>query len=61
MRGTIELTASEARHLAHRSLALQAFDGEVIVLPAGTGHGDQITLSHGGRLVLLGVRVQGRT
>lgn len=61
MRGIIELTAGEARHLARWPLALYDPHGGVIVLPAGINHGDQITVSHGGRLVLLGVRVQGKT
>jgi hypothetical protein len=30
------------------------------VVPAGTDHGDQITVAHDGRTVVLRVRIQGR-
>ncbi len=52
-RGILELSPSEARHLAHRPLALTDGHGQTISLPAGAGHGDEITLRYDGRPIVL--------
>lgn len=52
-RGVLELSAREARLAATMSLTLTTTDGMTIVLPAGLGDGDQITIAtHTGRVVL---------
>jgi curved DNA-binding protein CbpA len=58
--GILELSADEAEHVAHRPLALRDHRGRVIVLPAGIRDGDQLTLVHAGRSVVLTVRVRPR-
>ena len=45
-RGVIELSPAELRHLAYRQLTLTDGHGRLIMLPAGTGHGDEITLRY---------------
>lgn len=55
--GVLELSAVEAQQLAHRPLLLQDAHGRRIVLPAGTRHGDQITLLYDGHAALLTVRM----
>ena len=60
-RGTLVLSPSEARHLARHPLALQDGNGRRIVLPAGTGDGDEITLLYDGRPVVLTVALRGNT
>jgi curved DNA-binding protein CbpA len=60
--GILELSAREADHLAHLSLRLNDASGRTIVrLPAGIGHGDQITFRDRGRLIVLRVTVRGNT
>ena len=54
-RGILELSAAEAVHVARHPLELQGVDGRMILLPPGTGHGDQITISDGGRAAVLKV------
>ena len=57
-RGILELSPSEAQHLARHPLTLADIDGRSIVLPAGAGHGDEITLLYDGRPVTLTVHLQ---
>jgi curved DNA-binding protein CbpA len=59
--GVLELNPREAGTVARRPLTLLDSLGRVLVVPAGTGHGDRITLRYAGRLVALTVRVSGRT
>lgn len=60
-RGILELSLSEARHLAHHPLPLRDAHGRLVVLPAGTGHGDEIILPYNGRRVVLTVQLRGKT
>jgi curved DNA-binding protein CbpA len=60
-RGIIELSPSEARHLARHPLTLNDGHGRRIVLPAGAGPGDEITLLYAGRPVVLAVQLQRKT
>ena len=60
-RGILELSPSEARHLARHPLTLTDSHGRQIVLPAGTSHGDEITLPYDGRPVVLAVQLRGKT
>jgi hypothetical protein len=59
-RGVLELSPSEARHLASHPLTLKDGHDRLIVLPAGTGHMDEITLPYNGHAVLLTIHVQGK-
>ena len=56
--GVLELSPAELRHLAYRSLTLTDSRGQMIVLPAGVGPGDQITLLHHHRPVTLTIQLQ---
>jgi len=58
--GILELSPSEARHLADHPLTLSDGQGRLIVLPAGTGHGDEIILPYNGCPAVLTVQLQGR-
>jgi len=58
-RAVLELTDREAAHLAHFPLTLTDAHGGRIVVPAGTGDGDQLTLRDRGELIVLRVRVRG--
>jgi curved DNA-binding protein CbpA len=58
-RGILELTPSEARHLARHPLTLTDRYGRTIVVPAGTGHGEQITVLFSRRPVVLTIELQG--
>jgi curved DNA-binding protein CbpA len=60
-RGIIELSPSEAWHLAHYPLTLRDGRGSSIVLPAGTGLGEEIILRYNGRPVALTVQLRRRT
>jgi curved DNA-binding protein CbpA len=60
-RGILELSPHEAAHLARQPLTLCDARGRAIVLPAGTGNGDQITLRQYGGAAVLTVRVRGKT
>jgi curved DNA-binding protein CbpA len=59
-RGVLELSPAEAAQAARRPLVLSDARGEVIVLPAGIGNGDEITVVHAGRPVVLAVHVRTR-
>jgi hypothetical protein len=57
----LELTTSEAAHLARFPLTLTDGSTARIVVPAGTRDGDQLVLRQGGRLIVLQVRLIGKT
>lgn len=57
-RGILELSLSEAVHLARAPLALRDARGRRIVLPTGTDDGDQITVVQDGHVAVLTVRVR---
>jgi curved DNA-binding protein CbpA len=59
-RGILELSPSEAWHLACHPLTLTDSHGHVIVLPAGVSPGDQITLLYHHRPVTLTIQLQQR-
>jgi len=59
-RAVLELTDREAAHLAHFPLTLTDGHGGRIVVPAGTGDGDRLTLRDRGELIVLRVRVHER-
>jgi curved DNA-binding protein CbpA len=59
-RGSLELSAHESAHVAGRPLVLRDAQGQTIMLPAGTRHGDEITVLHGGHRVVLTVRMHAR-
>ena len=54
-RAVLELTDREAAHLAHFPLTLTDAHGGRIVVPAGTGDGDQLMLRDRGQLIVLRV------
>lgn len=56
----LELTDREAAHLARFPLTLTDAHGGRIVIPAGTGDGDQLVLRDRGRLIVFHVRVHER-
>lgn len=60
-RGILELSPSEARHLARHPLTLTDRCGRTIVLPAGAGHGDEITVLCNSLPVVLTIQLQGKT
>jgi curved DNA-binding protein CbpA len=60
-RGILELSPSEARHLARHPLTLTDNHGRQIVLPAGASHGDEFTLLCNSRPVVLTIQLQGKT
>jgi curved DNA-binding protein CbpA len=60
-RGILELSPAEASRVARYPLALHDADGHTILLPAGTRHGDQITVSHGAHAVVLTVQTARKT
>ena len=60
-RGIIELSLSEAQHLVHQPLTLTDGIGRTIGLPAGAGHGDEITLFYDGGPVILTIQLQRKT
>jgi curved DNA-binding protein CbpA len=60
-RGILELSPHEAAHVARQPLTLRDARGRRIVLPAGTRHGDQITLLQDGGAAVLTVRVRGKS
>jgi curved DNA-binding protein CbpA len=57
-RGILELSPREAEHLTRLPLRLTDPSGHTITLPAGTAHGDQITLLYRGYTLPLSVRVR---
>jgi curved DNA-binding protein CbpA len=59
-RAVLELTDREAAHLAHFPLTFTDAHGGRIVVPAGTGDGDQLVLRDRGELIVLRVRVHER-
>lgn len=56
-RAVLELTDREAAHLARFPLILTDAHGGRILVPAGTGDGDQLVLHAGSELIVLHVRV----
>lgn len=59
--GIIELSSTEARHLRRSSLTLIDAEGRAIVLPAGAGPGDLISLLYASEQVTLTIKVQRKT
>ena len=59
-RAVLELTDREAARLAHFPLILTDAHGGRILVPAGTGDGDQLVLHDRGELIVLRVRVHGK-
>jgi curved DNA-binding protein CbpA len=59
-RAVLELTDLEAAHLARFPLILIDAKGGRIMVPAGTGDGDQLVLHDRGGLIVLRVRVHER-
>ena len=59
-RAVLELTDQEAAHLARFPLILTDAHGGRILVPAGTGDGDQLVLHDRGDLIVLRVRVHGK-
>jgi curved DNA-binding protein len=59
-RAVLELTDREAAHLARFPLILTDARGGRILVPAGTGDGDQLVLPGRGGLFVLRVRVRGK-
>ena len=57
-RGILELSRTEARHVARRSLTLTDGHGRTIVLPAGSRPGDEITMHCNDRPVILTIQLQ---
>jgi curved DNA-binding protein CbpA len=60
-RAVLELTDREAAHLARLPLILTDAHGGRILVPAGTGDGDQLVLYDRGELIVLRVRVHAKT
>jgi curved DNA-binding protein CbpA len=59
-RAVLELTDLEAAHLARFPLTLTDAYGGRILVPAGTGDGDQLVLHDRGEMIVLRVRVHER-
>ena len=59
-RAVLELTDREAAHLARFPLTLADAHGRRILIPAGTGDGDQLVLHGRGGLIVFRVRVHER-
>ena len=59
-RGVLELTAYEAAYVARFPLTLTN-ESSKIVVPAGTRDGDELMLHKGDRLIVLQVRLTGKT
>jgi len=59
-RAVLELTDREAAHLARFPLILIDAQGGRVMVPAGTGDGDQLVLRDRGGLIVLRVRVHGK-
>jgi curved DNA-binding protein CbpA len=59
-RAVLELTDREAAHLARFPLILTDAHGGRILVPAGTGDGDQLVLHDRGERIVLHVRVHGK-
>ena len=59
-RAVVELTDREAAHVARFPLTLTDAHGGRIVIPAGTGDGDQLVLRDRGELIVLRVRSRKR-
>lgn len=57
----LELTAVEAAYVARFPLTLTDGSSGRIVVPAGTRDGDELLLREGGRLIVLHVRLTGKT
>ena len=60
-RGILELSSAEAFHVARAPLTLHDVHGHTLVLPAGTRHGDQITVRQGRYTAILTVRTRTKT
>lgn len=59
--GLLELSPREARQLALHPLIFTDTRGRTILLPAGVGHGDAITLLYDNDRVILTIKVQRKT
>ena len=59
-RGVLELTAHEAAYVARFPLTLTNGSSGIVV-PAGTRDGDELVLHEGDRLIVLQVRLTGKT
>ena len=59
-RAVLELTDQEAAHLARFPLILTDARGGRLLIPAGTGDGDELVLHHRGGLIVFRVRVYGK-
>jgi hypothetical protein len=59
--GILELSHAEALHVAGYPLTLRDTHGHTIVLPAGTRHGDRITVARGAHTAVLTVRTHRKT
>jgi hypothetical protein len=59
--GILELSHAEALHVARYPLALHDAQGHTILLPAGTRHGDRITVPHDAHTAVLTVRTHRKT
>jgi curved DNA-binding protein CbpA len=59
--GILELSPAEALHVERYPLALHDAQGHTILLPAGTQHGDQITVSHDAHTAVLTVQTDRKT
>jgi curved DNA-binding protein CbpA len=60
-RGILELSSREARHLARHPVTLRDGHGRLIVLPAGTRHGEEIILRYDDQPVILTVQLRRKT
>lgn len=54
--GVLELSPSEAAHLAHFPMVLRDAHGQAILLPAGTSDGDRVTIVYEGQPASLTIR-----
>ena len=60
-RGILELSLAETYHVARYPLTLHDAQGHTILLPAGTRHGDQITVRQGAHTAVLTVQTGRKT
>lgn len=60
-RGILELSPSETAQLARYPVVLRDPHGQTIMLPAGTRHGEQVTVLYDGEPATLTIRLAGTT